>query len=87
YGEKGFGHAFIFIGWEITQGVEYLIAQLSNGKEIGNKGLFYFKKDIVNKEIGKYGAYMFVDINPNSVKATHWNWLQRFYNFLIRLKR
>jgi hypothetical protein len=72
---SGFPHAFIIIGWI----GEYLIAHLSNGEEVGDKGRFYFHKDIVNKEFGKYGRFMLIDIDPNQAKKVCWSWWRRFW--------
>jgi len=61
YGDYGFGHSFIFIGARVIEGKSYLIAHLSNGTRKGDDGRFYFPESVVNREIGKYGAFMFVD--------------------------
>lgn len=63
YETDGFGHAFKLFGQKIINGEPYLIAQLSNGENIGDKGFFYFPRDVVNKEIGGYGLFMFKDIS------------------------
>lgn len=63
YGTEGFGHAFKIFGQKMRNGVPYLVAQLSNGIEIGDQGIFYFPKDIVDREF-VYGAFMFKDITP-----------------------
>lgn len=64
--EGEFGHAFIFIGQKYIKDKPYLVAQLSNGEEIGDKGFYYFPKSIVNKEC-RYGNFMFLDM-PNMDK-------------------
>lgn len=66
--EDGFGHAFIIIGQKIIDNKIYLEAQLSNGKEIGSNGLFYFPENIVNSEFKKYGAFMFNDLPKEDAK-------------------
>lgn len=64
-GNQGeFGHAFIFTGQKYIKNKPHLIAQLSNGEEIGDKGFYYFPKIIVDKE-ATYGNYMFLDM-PSS---------------------
>lgn len=62
YGKNGFGHAFKIFGQKIIDGVPYLKAQLSQGKEVGDGGIFYFSRGVTNKEIGEFGIYMFKDI-------------------------
>lgn len=57
-----FGHAFKFYGSKIIMGEPYLIAQLSNGADIGERGKFYFPREVVNREFKDYGAFMFKDI-------------------------
>lgn len=68
YGEEGFGHAFKLRGQKIINGEPYIVAQLSNGDKVGDKGLFYFSRDVVNKEIGPYGLFMFKDISKEEVE-------------------
>lgn len=41
--KNGFGHAFKICGWKQIINEPYLIAQLSNGENIGDKGFFYFR--------------------------------------------
>lgn len=60
YGDDGFGHAFVFTGKRVMNGVIELIATLSNG-DIGDKGKFYFSKEIFEKEC-TYGTYLFTDM-------------------------
>jgi len=84
--DGGFGHAFIFIGWVIIKEAEFLVAHLSNGKNIGDSGKFYFSKNIVDREIGRYGIYCFVDISPSDYKRDKWSRYQKIINFIIRLR-
>jgi hypothetical protein len=63
YGNNGFGHAFKIFGQKNINGQLYLVAQLSQGEEYGDKGIFYLSRSVVNREIGKYGLYMFKDIS------------------------
>ena len=81
YGEQGFGHAFIIVGWD-KRG---LIAHLSNGEIIGDKGRFYFSKKITDKELGKYGEFLLVDIDPEGVKKIVWSPWQRFIEWFKKL--
>lgn len=59
----GFGHAFKIFGQKVIDGTIYLVAQLSNGTECGDGGLYYFSREITNKELSKYGLFMFKDIS------------------------
>lgn len=58
----GFGHAFKFFGQAIIEGTPYLMALLSNGESIGDHGVFYFPRTVVNRDVAPYGAFMFKDI-------------------------
>ncbi len=69
YGNDGFGHAFKIFGQKIIKGEVYLVAQLSQGTGVGDNGLFYLSRDIVNKEITGYGAFMFKDMPRSEVEA------------------
>lgn len=62
-GQQAFGHAFTIFGFED----EWLVAQLSNGESIGENGIFYFHRDVVNKQF-KYGGYTFKDMEPEKAK-------------------
>lgn len=63
YGKNGFGHAFKIFGQKIIEGHLYLMAQLSQGDMVGDGGIFYISRSVANKEIGKYGIFMFKDIS------------------------
>lgn len=60
---EGFGHAFKIFGQKVIENEIFLMAQLSNGTGVGDKGIFYLSREIVNKEIEPYGAYMLDDIS------------------------
>lgn len=61
--EDGFGHAFKIIGQKVREnGDIYLVAQLSNGEQIGDKGLFYFPRRVVNTEFAPYGQFILKDM-------------------------
>lgn len=76
--ENGFGHAFKLIGVKRIYNEPYLVAQLSNGKEFGDSGLFYFPRKVVNKEF-KFGNFMFKDMPKEEAKK-----MQRrsFFSFI-----
>ena len=80
-----FGHAFKIFGWKEIAGEPYLIAQLSNGTQIGDKGIFFFPRNVVNKEF--FNAYTFKDVDPVIIKlkyVSRWDlfveWLKRYFN-------
>ena len=49
-------HCYLFIDWKNINGVDYLIAHNSYGYENGDNGLFYFPRDIVNREFDLSGT-------------------------------
>lgn len=77
YEEEGTGHALKIFGQMDIHGELHLVAQLSNGEEIGDKGLFYFPREVINKEF-VFGAFTFKDMpkdyaqyhNENGIRIT-----------------
>lgn len=61
-----FGHAYKIYGQKIINGEPYLVAQLSNGQEIGDRGRFYMPREVINREAATYGGFMFNDM-PRAV--------------------
>ena len=59
--EEGFGHAFKIFGQKVIAGELHLVAQLSNGP-IGDNGIYYFKRETVNREFKDFGQYMYQDM-------------------------
>lgn len=82
YGNGGFGHAFKIFGWKkiltaysrVDGGEQffetYLMAQLSNGTEIGEDGIFYFPREVVNKEF-TFGLFTFKDMPREEAEYLH----------------
>lgn len=83
YEKNGFGHAIVLTGWKLINNEPYVVAQLSNGKEIGNLGNFYFSRNIINKEF-TFGSFMMLDLDPDAVKKNNWNLWQKIYDFIIK---
>ncbi len=82
YAGKGFGHAFKIFGWEN----DYLLAQLSNGDSIGDKGIFRFPHEVVNREF-TYGAFTFKDVDPAGVKLAVWERMNWWDKTIIGIKK
>lgn len=90
-----FGHAFKIYGQEIKNGELHLVAQLSNGTDIGDGGIFYFPREVINKEIPQYGGFMFKDIEREEVERIllsgekinilNRSWLGRIFSFINNL--
>ena len=86
--EKGMqqeGHAFKIFGQKNINGQLYLVAQLSNGEEIGDNGIFYFSREVANRVFKGFGAFMFLDEDPEEVKKNNWTWQQKFIDTIKKL--
>lgn len=66
-----FGHALKIFGQKKINGVIYLMAQLSNGEDVGDNGIFYFPENVINRDF-TFGAYLFRDLDPNEAKQICW---------------
>lgn len=82
YGDGEFGHCFIFKGVVKRNGELMLKAQLSNGKDQGDGGYYYFSRQIVNKEIPPYKAFVLRDIDPEVARVLVDNNLSIRWKFL-----
>lgn len=86
YSDTGFGHAFKIFGQKVLDGELYLMAQLSQGERYGDNGVYYFPREVVNKEIGRYGIFMFNDISREDAEKALKNKGKRgFWSFLFDL--
>lgn len=83
-GNPSFGHAFKIFGQQIINNEIYLVAQLSNGKDIGDSGIFYFPRETVNRKF-IYGSFMFKDIDPEDVKKKYWKPCRRFWEKIKKI--
>jgi hypothetical protein len=71
-----FGHALKIYGQRIIDNKPYLKAQLSNGEDIGSNGIFFFPKEVINRDF-KFGAFQFNDMSPEDAKKKSWSiWLR-----------
>lgn len=90
YEDDGFGHAFKIFGQKVIGEKLYLIAQLSQGENVGDGGLFYLSREIVNKEVGRFGIYMFKDLpreDVESILKKKESLLQKLLDFISNLFR
>lgn len=63
YENGGVGHAFKIMGYDGGN----LILQLSNGTDIGDKGIFYMPREVANKEL-TFGCITFTDIDKDELE-------------------
>lgn len=68
YTSAGEGHAFKIFGWKLIDGVPYLVMVNSWGPNVGDGGLFFFPREVVNKEF-TFGAYTFKDMAPEDAQV------------------
>lgn len=79
-------HAFkVRIGQKIIDGVPHLAIQQSYGEGAGENGTQYFPREVVNREWKDFGAFMFVDIDPEDVKQMKVSILQRIIRLLQKM--
>jgi hypothetical protein len=78
----GFGHAIAIIGQKMIGDEPYLVIQNSYGEMAGDKGFYYFPKEVVNKEFAPYGAYMFIDMPKEEVKKKAWSLRMRITEWI-----
>ena len=76
-----FGHAFKICGQKTIEHELYLVAVLSNGEEIGDKGIFYFNRLVANRDF-TYGGYVFNDMMAAEAKKKSWNWYQKILGII-----
>jgi len=77
-------HAIKIFGQKKIGDKLYLVAQLSNGANFGDNGLFYFPEEIINSKFS-YGAFIFKDLDPANMKKVSWSWKVWVYDFLSKL--
>lgn len=96
--QEGYGHAMAVYGWRTFNGVPYLMVANSYGMGAGENGTHYFSREVINKYIDIYGAYMTVDqtredieyMLENKIKFDHsaiGNLLTAIWNFIKDLVR
>jgi len=77
--DYGFGHAVYILGWE----KEHMVIQNSYGDTGTGGGRHLVARETINHFVKRYGAWMFIDEDPNKIKST-FSW--RFKNFLWNWK-
>lgn len=83
-GTPGYGHAIKIYGWKLVKGEPILIAQLSNGKNIGDNGLFYFTREVIN-QCFTFGAITFTDMPKEKAQYLFENGIKKDDNWLIHI--
>ena len=83
--EQGFAHAIKVYDWKQINGEDYLIAQLSNGN-IGDNGLMYFNRKVINSPLFRFDGLMFIDEDPNKIKQ-QWSIMAKILDLMIKVLR
>lgn len=68
YGATGEGHAIKAFGWKKIDDEVHLVIVNSWGLDAGDSGLFYFPREVVNKEF-TYGAYTYRDMTKEDAQT------------------
>lgn len=86
--DQGYGHAVTIVGFD----GDYLILQNSYGSKAGIGGHHRITREVYNHYVDRFGAYMFVDIDPedaqNKISAgvkLEDNWLIELWKKFINL--
>lgn len=82
WSDRGSGHMMWVRGWDESG---FLIVQNSLGKSAGDKGSHHISPVVINKGVKRFGAYMFVDVDPNEARGICWSWWRRLCQFIIKL--
>lgn len=84
--KEGFGHALAIIGFTTyDDGEPVLIVGNSYGKEAGDNGVHYIHKDVINHWAPLYGAYTFIDADPEVVKHNALYNIHASDNWIVQL--
>lgn len=90
----GEGHCMYVVGWVTENGFCRLVYVNSNGYEVGDNGVHYVGRTVVNHFVPKYDAFMFVDMEPDQIRymiengiTDKDNWVVQLYKVVISLTR
>lgn len=85
-------HAYIVYDWCEKNGIIYLKAQLSQGKDFGDEGTLYMSREAFNASLIDRGAgtgmYIFRDLDAanlksNKVNLTWWDIIKKIFNRFV----
>lgn len=89
WSEGGFGHAITVVGWKrYPGGKDYLVIANSWGRSSGDDGQFLISRQIINKEVPRFGAFYFEDMPAAEVRELQDKGIKLDDNsFIVLLKR
>lgn len=80
----GEGHAMPYVGWADDN---YLICAQSSGKKAGKDGFHLVSRKVVNHSVGLFQAFMFLDMDPETVKWMLDHGIKDRDNWVIQLQK
>lgn len=90
--ERGDGHCIKIFDQKIIDGKIYCVVQNSWGENVGDKGEFYFPREVINREFAPYGQIYFSDMpredaeyyNENGI-SVHDYWFVAIFKAIYHL--
>lgn len=83
--DRGEGHAIKIRGQKKINGEVYLKVQNSWGRDIGETGIFYFPRKVVNDCFGPYGQIAFKDMTVEEGRYLQQNGIKKGDNWVVAL--
>jgi len=83
--EPGEGHCIKGFGQAIKDGKETLKIQNSWGEDVGDRGIFYFPRSVVNSQFGPFGQITFKDMDPEDAHYYNENNISLNDNWIVQL--
>lgn len=83
--KTGGGHALYTPGWKQIDDQPHLISPNSYGTGVGDNGVHYFSREVINHYYGKYGAYMVADMPREEVEYMLENGIKSEDSWIVAL--
>lgn len=84
---KGGGHCMTYMGWKKINKIEYLKVANSYGKKAGENGFHYVSREVVNRYASLYGAFTFLDMDPETIRYMQEHGITDKDNWLVQLMK
>lgn len=81
--DSGEGHAIKIRGQKTINGILYLVVQNSWGEDVGNHGIFYFPREVVNACFTPFGQFAFKDMSIEEARYLQNNGIKKGDNWLV----
>lgn len=82
---RAFGHAFKILGWRVFDGEIHLVAVNSWGDKYGDEGFYYFPREVVNREFGPFGQYMYEDMSREEAEHRNYYKISVGDGFIVKI--